>query len=125
HASSSFRPQVRGVIVENTFVSVSYMVDQVFPLLTSIKWLVLRLDWNNEQKARRLTRPVLYISGLRDELIPPWHMLVLYNASPDRSGGGKRLFTVKDGTHNDTWERGGADYLQALALFIDEVSPSS
>lgn len=57
------RPQVRGVIVENTFISVSHMVDQLLPLLTSIKWLVLRLKWNNEEKARRLTRPVLYISG--------------------------------------------------------------
>ncbi|CAM9282963.1 unnamed protein product [Scytosiphon promiscuus] len=112
---------LRGVIVENTFVSVSHMVDQLLPFLKGIKWLVLRLDWNNEEKARRLTKPVLYISGLRDELIPPWHMRVLYNASPDVSGGGKRFFTVKDGTHNDTWERGGADYLKALAVFIDEV----
>ena len=51
------------MIVENTFLSVSHMVDEVLPLLKSIKWLVLRLKWNSEQKARRLTRPVLYISG--------------------------------------------------------------
>lgn len=67
----------------------------------------------------------LCVAGLRDELIPPWHMRVLYNASPDVSGGGKRLFTVKDGTHNDTWERGGADYLKALAVFVDEVGRRS
>lgn len=59
----NFVKQVRAVIVENTFLSVSHMVDKLLPMLTSIKWLVLRLNWNNEEKARRLTRPVLYISG--------------------------------------------------------------
>lgn len=63
-------------------------------------------------------------AGLQDELIPPWHMRVLYNASPDVSGGGKRLFTVRDGAHNDTWEKGGTDYLKAITSFIDEVSLS-
>lgn len=60
-------------------------------------------------------------SGLEDELIPPWHMRILYNVSPERAGGGKRIFTVADGTHNDTWERGGSAYLKALDAFIDEV----
>eukprot|EP00903_Cladosiphon_okamuranus_P008811 g8438.t1 len=115
-------PQLmRAVIVENTFLSISHMVDKLLPMLTSIKWLVLRLDWNNEAKAKRLTRPVLYVSGLEDELIPPWHMRTLYNVSPTRSGGGKRIFTVADGTHNDTWEKGGSAYLKALHLFVDEV----
>lgn len=57
--------QVRAVIVENTFISVSHMVDKLMPMLSGIKWLVLRLRWDNEEKARRLTRPVLYISGKR------------------------------------------------------------
>lgn len=61
-------------------------------------------------------------SGLEDELIPPWHMRTLYNVSPERSGGGKRIVTVADGTHNDTWERGGSAYLKALHDFVDEVS---
>lgn len=55
--------QVRGVIVENTFLSVSHMVDQVMPFLTRIKWLVLRLKWNSEERVGRLTKPILYISG--------------------------------------------------------------
>ena len=57
------RTQVRAVIVENTFLSVSHMVDKLLPMLTRIKWLVLRLKWDNEEKARRLKKPVLYISG--------------------------------------------------------------
>lgn len=48
-------------------------------------------------------------------------MRILYNVSPERSGGGKRIVTVPDGTHNDTWEKGGSAYLKALDVFIDEV----
>ncbi len=48
-------------------------------------------------------------------------MRTLYNATPSTSGGGKRLVTVEDGTHNDTWEKGGSAYLKALDVFINEV----
>ena len=51
------------VIVENTFLSVSHMVDEIFPWLSRVKWLVLWLKWNSEESIRRLTRPVLFISG--------------------------------------------------------------
>lgn len=51
------------MIVENTFLSVSHMVDKLLPMLTRIKWLVLRLKWDNVEKARRLKKPVLYVSG--------------------------------------------------------------
>lgn len=55
--------QVRAVVVENTFLSVSHMVDEILPVLTRIKPIVLRLKWNSEERARRLKRPILYISG--------------------------------------------------------------
>lgn len=60
-------------------------------------------------------------TGLSDELIPPWHMRTLYNATPEKSGGGKRFITVTNGAHNDTWEKGGQEYLRALDTFIQEV----
>lgn len=55
--------QVRAVIVENTFLSVSHMVDELFPWLSRVKWLVLRLKWDNEERVRGLKRPVLFVSG--------------------------------------------------------------
>lgn len=55
--------QVRAVIIENTFLSVSHMVDAVLPFLTRVKPFVLRLKWNSEERVRLLKRPVLYISG--------------------------------------------------------------
>ncbi|CAM9530720.1 unnamed protein product, partial [Discosporangium mesarthrocarpum] len=76
--------------------------------------------------------PITYkIEGLKDELIPPWHMRTLYNecssipmggvGEGQKAGEGKRMLTVADGTHNDTWERGGEEYLWTVAGFIAEV----
>lgn len=48
-------------------------------------------------------------------------MRTLFNATPEKAGGGKRLVTVADGGHNDTWERGGKKYLDAIDTFIKEV----
>lgn len=48
-------------------------------------------------------------------------MRTLFNSSPETAGGGKRLITVTDGTHNDTWEKGGQEYLRALEAFVGEV----
>lgn len=48
-------------------------------------------------------------------------MRYLYSVCPERSGGGKRLITVVDGTHNDTWDKGGQKYLRALDVFVTEV----
>lgn len=55
--------QVRAVIVENTFISVSHMVDELLPALSSIKGLVLRMRWDAEARVRRLQKPILFISG--------------------------------------------------------------
>ncbi|CAM9483817.1 unnamed protein product, partial [Choristocarpus tenellus] len=53
----------RALVVENTFLSISHMVDQVFPVLSGIKWLVLRLRWDSQERLKRLERPVLFFSG--------------------------------------------------------------
>jgi hypothetical protein len=38
----------RGLIIENTFTSISEMVDKMFFFLKPIKWLVLKIGWNND-----------------------------------------------------------------------------
>lgn len=80
--------KIRAVIVENTFLSVSHMVDELMPFLKRIKWLVLRLKWNSEQKARRLTRPVLYISGKTRLLLLLLLVVIQYEIIVDTAGLG-------------------------------------
>ena len=54
---------VRAIIVENTFSSISSMVDCIFPYLSVAKPLLLRMKWDSVAKIATITRPILFISG--------------------------------------------------------------
>jgi pimeloyl-ACP methyl ester carboxylesterase len=111
---------LQGVIVENTFLSISSMVDTLMPLVAPLKGLVLRIGWDNEKIVGGLECPVLYMAGKRDELVPHNHMLRLFELS-EKKGVGGRLHVVENGTHNDTWVRGGAKYWQAFGDFMRDI----
>jgi pimeloyl-ACP methyl ester carboxylesterase len=114
------RPQlVRALIVENTFLSISDMVDTIFPFFRYLKWLVLRIRWANDELAPQVTCPVLLISGLKDELVPPWHMSRLrdlFKIAPS-----VRFYAVPDGSHNETWHLGGMGYYEEMVKFLSEA----
>jgi fermentation-respiration switch protein FrsA (DUF1100 family) len=111
--------QVKATIVENTFTSISEMVDRVFPFLTPIKKWMLKIDWSSDKRIVSITHPVLFISGLRDELVPPEHMQKLYDLA--RSCKNRELLRIPDGTHNETWRLGGTRYLVAIRKFLLEI----
>ncbi|PHJ15351.1 phospholipase carboxylesterase domain containing [Cystoisospora suis] len=131
-SSFSFLSQmrIRGLIVENTFTSLFEMVLIVFPFLRPFRRLVRvvqRMHMDNAEKVKRLQTPILFISGMRDELVPCRHMRKLFDlcASPLREKE-----EVSLGGHNDTWEWavGGKSYYDRIAAFIqhalDFKSPS-
>lgn len=67
--------------------------------------------------------PVLFISGTRDELVPPDQMQQLYNACPSPY---KHLYTVENGTHNDTFMVGGVPYYVRVKEFLEKhVTPAA
>ncbi|KAK4529465.1 hypothetical protein CCYA_CCYA01G0322 [Cyanidiococcus yangmingshanensis] len=113
--------KVRGVIVENTFTSVNDMIDVVFP--RGLRWLkrLNRNQWNSLALVSKIRPPVLFISGRQDELVPPAQMDALYNACHAGSCMLCRMVYIRNGTHNDTWYRGGEQYYQAIADFIQET----
>ena len=47
------------------------MVDSIFPYLSWIKGLVLRINWNSIENIKSIKIPIMFISGLKDELVPP------------------------------------------------------
>lgn len=110
----------QGIILENTFVSISALVDSLFPIIAfkSLKDRFLRLRWYSIDRIPEVEVPFLFISGQKDELIPTWHMEALRKGavkSPLR-----RMLAVENGTHNDTWEKGGQAYWDMQAAFIKE-----
>jgi hypothetical protein len=63
YLANKFPDRVAGVIVENTFLSVSSMVDILMPFLNPIKSYVLNIKWNSDQAIPFLKQPILFISG--------------------------------------------------------------
>lgn len=116
--------QLAGILVENTFLSISKMVDQLMPkIIVVLKPLVLRLNWNSEQIASTLQNvSILYLAGEKDELVPHQHMLQLHSLSTKANANNPntivRLHVVQDGTHNDTWMVGGQPYWNAVRNFL-------
>ncbi|GJD12313.1 Protein bem46 [Galdieria sulphuraria] len=99
-----FQREIKGVVVENTFTSIDDMIDYVLPALRWCKFLN-RNKWNSAASVSSLTCPILFLSGLRDELVPPKLMQQLYDLATHSVY--RQMVTFPDGTHNDTWFRGG------------------
>lgn len=114
---ASIEPDLfRGLIVENAFLSISAMVDQLFPFLTPIKEYVLKIGWDNDQLVPSLHLPIFFVTGDQDELVPHEHTIKLYGAATKAAF--KELLVVEGGTHNDTWWVGKEDYITMLREFL-------
>jgi abhydrolase domain-containing protein 13 len=117
------RIPIAGIIVENTFLSISAMVDALMPkIIVMLKPLVLRMKWDSESIVPTLKdTPILYLSGSKDELVPANHMTKLYQLSKQYSNKNARIHYVENGTHNDTWMKGGQPYWDAIRSFVSET----
>ncbi|EME26448.1 hydrolase [Galdieria sulphuraria] len=113
-----FQREIKGVVVENTFTSIDDMIDYVLPALRWCKFLN-RNKWNSAASVSSLTCPILFLSGLRDELVPPKLMQQLYDLATHSVY--RQMVTFPDGTHNDTWFRGGSAYYDAIAAFVHKA----
>ncbi|POG79335.1 Alpha/Beta hydrolase protein [Rhizophagus irregularis DAOM 181602=DAOM 197198] len=88
-----------GMIVENTFLSIPKLIPHVFPLIKYLAFLCHQV-WPSEKAIQQIVNvPVLFLSGLNDELVPPSHMRQLYELSQTRT---KHWKGFNDGTHNET-----------------------
>mmetsp|Transcript_10006 Transcript_10006/g.8530 ORF Transcript_10006/g.8530 Transcript_10006/m.8530 type:complete len:181 (-) Transcript_10006:109-651(-) len=116
--------KVRGVVLENTFSSIPDMVDVIFPKLARLKGLVLKNYWPSVDRIRNIQTPMLFIMGLKDELIPPKQMDTLFKAAEKAIF--KERFEVQDGGHNDTWAREIEQYFITIRKFMQRCleSPS-
>eukprot|EP00823_Brevimastigomonas_motovehiculus_P002608 TRINITY_DN1572_c5_g1_i1.p1 TRINITY_DN1572_c5_g1~~TRINITY_DN1572_c5_g1_i1.p1 ORF type:complete len:444 (+),score=100.23 TRINITY_DN1572_c5_g1_i1:54-1334(+) len=110
--------KIRGVVLENTFSSISEMVDSVFPYLRYVKTLILRLRFPSKDWISSISTPMLFVSGQQDELVPPTQMQSLFDAA----GTKDKTMATFQGTHNDTWLRGGEAYWQAWNTFIRRLA---
>ena len=114
---SAFADQISGIIVENTFTSIPELIPSVLPIFKHVAFLCTE-KWESYQALCRISKekPVLFLSGKKDELVPHSHMLKLYSALP--SSASKQLKIFDNGTHNDTCLQDG--YFESISHWWKE-----
>ncbi|CAA6674877.1 unnamed protein product [Spirodela intermedia] len=120
--------KVSGLILENTFTSILDMAGVLLPFL---KWFIghsgskgprmlnflVRSPWNTVDVIGQVKQPILFLSGLQDEMVPPSHMQLLHAKAAEKND--RCLFTdFPSGMHMDTWLSGGDRYWRTIQLFL-------
>jgi fermentation-respiration switch protein FrsA (DUF1100 family) len=116
YIAEKLKPQVKGIILENTFSSMGDMVDHLFPFLKRFKNFLLRNKWPSNERIKNLDYPILFISSEKDELVPCKHMDHLFNISTKSKF--KHKYVILGGTHNDSWQRVIGDYTKEINNFM-------
>jgi abhydrolase domain-containing protein 13 len=70
----------------------------------------------------QVKQPILFLSGLQDELVPPSHMKMLYDKAIEHNRT-CRFVDFPNGMHMDTWISGGNRYWRTIQLFLDHYAP--
>jgi fermentation-respiration switch protein FrsA (DUF1100 family) len=70
----------------------------------------------------KTTAPLLLLSGLKDELIPHFHMKELHVLAEKRTSGVCRLVTFPEGGHNDTVLQD--EYFNEVVKFLNDACGS-
>jgi abhydrolase domain-containing protein 13 len=105
---------IAGVILENTFTSIRKLIPSVMPPAKFIaSWCHQR--WTSDEYMAKITNkniPFLFLSGLRDEIVPPFMMKTLFETCPTR----KAWKEFPNGDHNSTVAEAG--YFDAIWSFL-------
>ncbi|KAF2262497.1 BEM46 family protein-like protein [Lojkania enalia] len=106
---------IAGIILENTFTSIRKLIPTAFPPAKYLAPLCHQL-WPNEETLPRITGiPILFLSGLKDEIIPSSHMVQLYRICRSEPKIWKEF---PNGSHNDTVAEPG--YFAYIDDFISQ-----
>lgn len=80
--AASLQPELfEGLILENTFTSISDMVDTLFYFVGYFKFLILKIDWDSKSLLSTQKLPMLIITGDQDELVPAIQSKHLFDAA--------------------------------------------
>ncbi|KAF2281016.1 BEM46 family protein-like protein [Westerdykella ornata] len=106
---------ISGIILENTFTSMRKLIPSALPPARFLAPLCHEI-WPSEEILPRITGiPMLFLSGLQDEIVPASHMAQLFKLCRSQP---KILREFPNGTHNDTVAEPG--YFVYIDSFIAE-----
>ena len=108
------RPKANRLILEAPFLSIREMAKVHYG------WLpvggLITTQYDNIKKIRNVRVPVLILHGDQDETVPYEHGQLLFGVA----NAPKRFYSIPNAHHNDTYEVGGAAYMNAITAFLVE-----
>jgi fermentation-respiration switch protein FrsA (DUF1100 family) len=107
------RVSVAGLIVQSSFTSVPDMAAHHYPVIPRA---LIRTRMDSLSKITGVSAPKLHIHSKADEIVPYELGMRLYEAAPKP----KRFHEVEGAGHNETAERGGPAYFEAIRAFVAE-----
>ncbi|KAI8319145.1 alpha/beta-hydrolase [Martensiomyces pterosporus] len=117
-------PEFAGLMLENTFLSIPKLIPSVMPILKYVTFLASE-KWESEKTIRKVSKvPILFLSGLQDDLIPPPQMRKLFELASRSTAEdeGKKMVVWEEfpnGKHNDTCAQPG--YFDRMASWWNEA----
>lgn len=100
HLATIFHSKIKGIILENTFISIVEMMKDVtgYHFVDKIQSLFSE-KWNNVEMISQLEVPILFFCSLNDSVVLPRHMKELITHT-------KFIHSVirMSSDHNDLWE---------------------
>ncbi|KAL9022571.1 MAG: hypothetical protein Q9185_000281 [Variospora sp. 1 TL-2023] len=107
---------IAGLILINTFTSIRKLIPSAFPPAKYIAGLCHQY-WNSEEALPQITKiPIIFMSGLRDEIVPPSHMKQLYSICKVE----KKIWReFPNGSHNDTIAEPG--FFDRIVEFVRDL----
>lgn len=107
--------RIAGVILENTFLSIRKLIPAVMPPARYISMLCHQ-KWPSDEMIQSIPAngpPILFLSGLKDEIVPPTMMRTLYDLCKIKR---KTWKDFENGDHNSTVAEPG--YFDAIWDFL-------
>jgi fermentation-respiration switch protein FrsA (DUF1100 family) len=113
-AANQQQGDIAGVILENTFVSIRKLIPVAFPPAKYLARLCHQY-WASEDTLPKITAkiPMLFLSGLKDEIVPAGMMRTLYDICKVET---KIWRAFENGSHNATVAEPG--YFDAIWEFL-------
>jgi len=104
---------IKGIILENTFLSIKKLIPSALPPAKYLTFLCHQI-WPSEETLPKITDiPILFLAGEQDEIVPPSHMSRLYDICRSKH---KIWKSFPKGTHNDTVAE--PEYFMHIEVFL-------
>ncbi|KAK1830285.1 bem46 family protein [Podospora conica] len=107
---------IYGLILENTFLSMRKLIPEIMPPAKYLALLCHQI-WPTDTHIPNVKVPILFLSGLLDEIVPPIHMKKLYELA---TAPVKIFKPLPGGDHNSSCIEEG--YFESISDFMGRVT---